>query len=242
MNERKVVSRDIAVAIGILCIVLVAALGVGFTYFSTIVRDNNNTVSNLNSEVSTQSNTISALNSQITEQNNQISALNASLTDLKSIAANLQSQIGNMSSQTYSLQVYTVNVTWYPQYGNQSPMIEVPQTSDRYINVQGFSQMTLLVGVENMSEGSYTISIQLVRVSWYTSDFPPPNSVGWLADDYLESYNGTVNRYPTNWQIIAANSMPIETKAPYAGLLFSCGATTAPGWAILDFYIYLRNA
>jgi len=249
-SERKMVSKNIGIVIGLICIVLVAGLVGVFAYYSMIVRNNNNTISNLNSEVSDQNNTISALNSQITEQNNQISELNASLTYMKSIAANLQSQIANMSAQianmskTYNLQTYSVNVTWYPQYGNQSPMVEVPDVTapfSHFIDVQGFSQMTILVGAEDMSEGTYTLSIELVRVSWYTSDFPPPNSAGWLADDFSESYNGTVDRYPTNWQIISASSMPIETKAPYAGLLFSCGATTAPGWAILDFYIYLRS-
>jgi hypothetical protein len=55
-QEKKVVSRNVAVALGIICILLVVGLGGAFAYYVTImnsrITDKDNTISSLNSELS----------------------------------------------------------------------------------------------------------------------------------------------------------------------------------------------
>jgi hypothetical protein len=68
MSEKKIVGRSVAVALGIGCIVLLEGLvGAVLVYTSMINEDNN---------------TISSLNFQITDKDSQISSLNSSKTSL----------------------------------------------------------------------------------------------------------------------------------------------------------------
>lgn len=63
MSEKKVVRRNVAIALGIICIVLLVGLVGAFAYYMPMINDKNNT--------------ISSLNSHITDANNEISNLNA---------------------------------------------------------------------------------------------------------------------------------------------------------------------
>jgi cell division protein FtsL len=75
-KPRKVVGRGVVIAIGAVCVLLIAGLIGAFAYYVTVV----------NSEIADKNNTISQLNSQIAAQNNQINDLNATVNLAKSTA------------------------------------------------------------------------------------------------------------------------------------------------------------
>jgi peptidoglycan hydrolase CwlO-like protein len=80
-KPKKMVSRNVAIALGIICIILVAGLAGAFAYY---LNDKNNTISSLNTQISSKDSQISQLNSQISDENNTISSLNTRISQLRS--------------------------------------------------------------------------------------------------------------------------------------------------------------
>jgi hypothetical protein len=58
MSEKKVVKRSVAVALGIVCIILAVSLVGAFAYYIPIVNNDNNTISSLTSIVSLANSTV----------------------------------------------------------------------------------------------------------------------------------------------------------------------------------------
>jgi prefoldin subunit 5 len=133
----KVVGRSVAIALGILCIILAVGIVGAFAYYMPIVSDKDNTITTLNSQVSAKDSQISQLNSNITSlqnQNNQIQAwldgnetllnqtktwLGNNITYYNSQVSSLNSQIANLQSQKNQLQTWlSGNITAATNYAN----------------------------------------------------------------------------------------------------------------------------
>lgn len=116
VKEKKVVSRTVAIALGILCIFLIAWIGGTVAYFSMMVKDNDDTIS---SQVS-----------QISDLQNQVSDLNGALNMSKSIVW--------ISSQTVS-SPYNSYYSWVPLRvtcaGYVSVTVESSTSNDTYVHV-----------------------------------------------------------------------------------------------------------
>jgi hypothetical protein len=83
IKPKKMVSRNIAVALGIICIILViVSLVAAFAYYTPIINSQDNTISSLNSQ-------IASLNTQVSAQNSTISSLNTQLAMLQNLMNNL---------------------------------------------------------------------------------------------------------------------------------------------------------
>jgi hypothetical protein len=82
MSEKKMVRRSVAIAIGIICIILIVGLGGIATFYMSVISDRDNTITSKDEQ-------IDSLNFIIRDQNNTISSLNNQ-------AANLQSQASNL--------------------------------------------------------------------------------------------------------------------------------------------------
>lgn len=110
MGEKKVMSRRVAIALGIVCVSLLALL-VGNVY--------------------TLSSQIASLSSQISEKNSQIEALNSQIADKDDTISLLNSQIAELQDQIESLksvQLHEVNIIW----DWNEPLI-----GDYYVHVSG---------------------------------------------------------------------------------------------------------
>jgi len=98
-EPRKVVRRSVAIALGIMCIILVAGIG-GAMIYDTM------TINNKNNEVNSQKIAINQLNATIVEQNDTISQLSTDLTNLQNqinqLIANLF-QESTVIAQNYSV-------------------------------------------------------------------------------------------------------------------------------------------
>jgi uncharacterized coiled-coil protein SlyX len=101
IEPKKMVRRSVAVALGIICIVVVAGLAGVFAYY---INDKNSTISSLNTQISNKDSQISQLNAQISDQNSTISSLNSTL-------ANADSQISQLNSNATTLQSQVNNLT-----------------------------------------------------------------------------------------------------------------------------------
>jgi len=89
MSKEKVVSRNVAIALGIITIILIVGIvGAIANYRSTIdskdatISTDEYQLASLNSQLSTANSTIASLNSQISTKNSQIASLNSQVGDL----------------------------------------------------------------------------------------------------------------------------------------------------------------
>ncbi len=133
----KVVGRNVAIALGILCIILAVGIVGAFAYYIPIVNDKDNALTTLNSQVSAKDSQISQLNSNITSlqnQNNELQAwldgnetllnqtetwLDDNITYYNSQISSLNSQIANLQSQKNQLQTWlSDNITAAINYAN----------------------------------------------------------------------------------------------------------------------------
>jgi cell division protein FtsB len=86
-NNGKVVNRNIAIGLGLACVILAALVVVSFVN-GTAFGDSQ-TISDLENQVAEQTSKISSLTAQITIQNNQLSTLNDTVSDYEAQIADL---------------------------------------------------------------------------------------------------------------------------------------------------------
>ena len=75
-KPRKVVGRSVAIALGIICILLIAGLGGAMAYYTMTIHNKEN-------EINSANNTINQLNSTVANQNSTISLLNTTSRTFK---------------------------------------------------------------------------------------------------------------------------------------------------------------
>ncbi len=101
--EKKVVSRNVALALGVICILVLAALvGVYASYTSTI-NSKNTKITGLNSQITTLNTELSGNISAISSLNTQTSTLNSELSSDSSSISSLNTQITSLNTQITSL-------------------------------------------------------------------------------------------------------------------------------------------
>jgi len=121
MSEKKVVGRNVAIALGIICIVLAVGLVGAIANYTSIISGKDNTIASLNSQINSLNSEIASLNLQIgnlTSQNSRLRMwlegnktlltqtqiwLQGNITYYKSQIAALNSQITTLQSEISSL-------------------------------------------------------------------------------------------------------------------------------------------
>ncbi len=93
-KEPKTVGKGVIVALGIICIILVACLGGVVAAYTLMMSDRSNTISSLNNQVSQLNSTVASLQGQVVSENSTINSLT--------------SQVANLQKQLYSNTTYTV--------------------------------------------------------------------------------------------------------------------------------------
>jgi cell division protein FtsL len=95
-SQKKVVGRTVAIALGMVCIVLLAGLVGAIVVYMPMVN-------NLQSQMTEKDNTISSLNSQISDLNNSLNQISNSTSNKDTQIAALNSQVADLNSQISSL-------------------------------------------------------------------------------------------------------------------------------------------
>jgi hypothetical protein len=134
LSEKKTVRRSVAIALGIICVVVVAGLVGAFAYY---VNEKNSTISSLNAQISSKDSQISQLNSQISDQNSTISSLNSQVI-------NLQNQVNNLNT-LYVLNKSNLQSTVWASYQTVS---QPTNSSTKWVfpvNYRGFLEISVSV-------------------------------------------------------------------------------------------------
>ena len=109
-SQKKVVGRTVAIALGIVCIVLVASLVGAIAVYTPMVN-------NLKSQTAEKDDTISSLNSQISALNSSLNQISSSTSSKDSQIAALNLQVAGLNSQVSSIaSILALNVSTYLVY------------------------------------------------------------------------------------------------------------------------------
>jgi predicted PurR-regulated permease PerM len=82
-QEKKVVGRTVAIALGIICMVLAVGLVGAVANYTSIISGKDSTIASKDSEINTK-------NSQIADKDNTISSLNSQISSKDSLIFNLK--------------------------------------------------------------------------------------------------------------------------------------------------------
>jgi hypothetical protein len=258
MGGVQITKRPIAIqvlsVITILLIVSTLIMSVlSYSYIGKLQTDNNN----LQSSLDELNSAYTHLQSNFTTLQQNFNSIQTQLANLTTDYLNLTQQYENLQPKppAYSLQVIHQNITWIAN-SSQSETLRLSVPIFTVINISGFSTMTILIDVANMSNFNYqyNVGISLATISWSTNWFPAGSdnipSGGFMQESGNNYFQVAVWKYPPppppavggNWQVMFQNFSTIETKAPYAFLvLWTDSTATDNGWAMINLYAYLRN-
>jgi uncharacterized coiled-coil protein SlyX len=255
MNEtepKKVAERRVPVALGILCILLVAILGTAVAYYTTTINDKDN-------ELNSQEATLNQLTTRIVNQNDTINQLTATIVDkngtinqLESNLTNLQNQIALLTLMQHDLQNAMGNLTPYESIdfgeinvsSGQSQGFEIPDRSSPAF-CGGFSVLSVYYYIDDVSDGNFTLAVSIGAVEWFNGKPGLGGEYGGpMTIEPLDSLNITIIRDSYGWSSGYAQPILIQTKAPYFVLAFST-STDSPNWQNIWVHIrvfaYLRS-
>lgn len=246
--------------------------GLGFLTLSSIYL---NDIQRQNSDLALLKSNLLQMQSQLSEMNSTLALTNsgcqqveAQLSEMNSTFTMGFAKVNNMTKvpSPYSLQVIRQNIAWLAN-SSQIINLQLANPLQGVFDVEGYSTMTVLLRVENVSdvgpvEASQDVEITLGAVLWWTNmseatqGLPAQGAGGFTEElnmnshfdetvrvyhDYYQPPSGN-RTYFLDWQILPISVSTIETKAPYVSMLFFANSTApVDGWAIVDLYVYLRN-
>jgi len=128
MGEKKVVDRKVAIALGIMCVVLAVGLVGVVAYYTSIISGLNSQVSQLQTwlqeNITHYESQITSLRNQIADKDNTIASLNSQISQLQNRITSLNSQVSQLQSQVSELRAI-VNLekseTWVSQQTVSQP-------------------------------------------------------------------------------------------------------------------------
>jgi hypothetical protein len=192
---KKMVSRSVAIALGIICIVLVASLAGAFAYY---VNDKNNTISSLNSQ-------LSQLNSNVTNLQNQVASLNSTINELLNEATIPLSYSYNVGdNMTYNI---TTTVIQYGQNVSGNPVgTPTVQTLTGTINMDVISfdgenytiNETLSTPFLNLNSTFLTFAVNKTGYVTFTSN---PAGMQELSSWFVWTFQKNETKVGETWEI-----------------------------------------
>jgi len=171
-KPKTMVSRDIAIALGIICIVLILSLVGAFAYCMPTINDKNNTISSLNT---------------------QISQLNSDVTELTNRGENLFN-IVNLLESTVLLGPYNISLS---PYNNSRVYYNQTMEYAGFVNVRvSFSTTTNGTSVEAIYSGDFVDYDNTLNIrSNGFENFPvlPQGELGiWLTNPSPDNATETI--------------------------------------------------
>jgi len=143
MGEKKIIGRNVAIALGITCIILAVGLVGAVANYTSIISGKDNTIASKDSKITTKDNTISSLNLQIASKDSQISSLNSQVTSLQNQVNDLTNTV-NLAKSTVWVDSEPVNQpassyvhwTFSASYaGYVSVNVQTSTTTNTYVRV-----------------------------------------------------------------------------------------------------------
>jgi predicted PurR-regulated permease PerM len=156
MSQKKMVRRDVAVALGIVCILLIAALGGAMVYYTITINDKNNQINSINAELAAITGNYTSTN--VTETINQLNA-----------------NIANLTNENNHLQAWlTSNITAATNYADDHGY-----TNEQYQNLQ--NQVNGLNDIIDLKESTGWINQTISNSAGHIVTWKPSTSISYAG-------------------------------------------------------------
>lgn len=223
MSEKKVVSRNIAITLGIICIIFLVGLVGAVVNYTAMINSRDNTISTKDSQIQTLTNqknqlqtcldgNMTLLNTIIAERDHLQVWLDGNITYYNSLIGSLNSQITSLQNQISSLnsQVSSLNA-------------QIEDLQDRIASLQ--------------SEINTLEAPKLIKVNLRANDSRP-----WIGTPYLHVYGeicnvGTNTAYNCKLHVVAYQSGGVVALNTYINL----GTIYGESWKSVDSNIYYNG-
>ena len=133
MSEKKVVSRKVAIALGITCVLIAVGFVGAVANYTSIIGEKDLQIASLNLQIAEKNITISSLNSQIAVKDSEIQSLRSQIDSLNNAIASLNSEIANKNSEISSLKSQIANLN-YSYLSLKSEYDSVKQDYDKLLS------------------------------------------------------------------------------------------------------------
>jgi cell division protein FtsL len=214
-KSKKTVSRSFALALGIICIVLVASLVGEMLYTTSLLNEKNGQIDSLNTQIMDQNSTISSLNSQVSQLSTEISDLNTTIFFLSSQISQLNATVSNPLNQSepyiqsqllaYPPTNITANsriedwiLNWTPTTDIRIIKIQVWMGNPQNVVWEGDTFVTVGKPSDPWNSSSYTDTIQLLVHYQFDSHAPsatPDQIMFDLTPGFKVASGQTINVY-----------------------------------------------
>jgi prefoldin subunit 5 len=196
MSEKKVVSRNLAIILGVVIIILLAGLVGAIANYTSITNDKDNTISSKNSQISDLQNQISSKDSQINSLNSTVKSLEASLEKNETQLAQTQTLLSQ--TETYLQGNLTKNAVLNSQITSLESQISSLNSQITSLQNQISTLNAQITSLQNQVNTLTTLSIgttletyyEYVRLNCYTVGFQPVGEENWA--NYPNYYNISV--------------------------------------------------
>jgi len=230
MNEtkpKKMVSRNVAVALGIICIVLIAIIAY-FTVTGISAQNSYNNLQNQNSQLQTW------LDGNETLLNQTQTWLNGNVTSLQNQVSNLTNTVGELNTRAQQPESQLVWCgDWQINESSNGGILYWPSNAG-WINVGNYETMTVIM---NFSNVQWQGALYLTANAYWSSYPNPTDGIFGCQEDVLTSTLYQINSAGVN--SISTDCYPI--KEPYVYVTPDENPLGGTGNATIHVYVYLSN-
>jgi hypothetical protein len=175
-KPKKMVRRSIAIALGIICIILIAGLGWAMAYYTMIVNNKNNTISSLstsNSQLTTNNTNLQLwLNGNITLLEETQSWLQGNITAYNAYVAdhpneqiaNLENYVSSLNADITSLYAKITNLTSIINLGDSTVWVDDATVSQGASSYSTWTESASYDGYVSVLVFNSTVSSAWVEV------------------------------------------------------------------------------
>jgi len=170
-KPKKMINRSTALALGTICIILIASLGGAMAYYTMTINSKDTTINQLNATMANEINTIASLNANITNLTNERNQLQ---TMLNGNITSYETQISTLNATITQLQTWlTGNITAYNSLQSTYTKYVHDQniTNVEYESIVTFADSEVLVDNQTISQpaDSYADMLFFVTNEGYVS-------------------------------------------------------------------------
>jgi hypothetical protein len=163
-KEPKIARKGVPIALGLICIILVACLGGLAAAYTLMISDKNSTISSLNHQISQLNSSVSNLTSQVTNLQEQLYP-NTTYTVVGTLA------YANVSAVTVGITVASISPSFYPNLTGSFMYVtfDGQLTSTWPINQWTTGSMVTINGTISFDSYSQTYYLNWINGSLYSS-------------------------------------------------------------------------
>jgi len=165
-KPKKMINRSIALALGTICIILIAGLGGTMAYYTMTINSKNATINQLNATMANEINTIASLNANITNLTNERNQLQ---TLLSGNITSYEAQISTLNATIMQLQTWlTGNITAYDTFfaTTTNYVNDHSLTNEQYANIVNLADSTVWINNQTISQPANSYTDMLFQVTY----------------------------------------------------------------------------